>query len=125
MRPSCRCVDSSVRAARAELEGPATFAVVLAFPFSVLVPAALAVTFALLLWVNPGSVRSLARQRDSGEDGASPGLRRAREIAAAERKSARTEIAIGVVLFVIYACALAADRPSHGHRDDAAITIGG
>jgi hypothetical protein len=60
--------------------------------------------------------------RDRGSSSTSPGRMRARAIANAERKSFRTDVAIGVVLFVIYVCAVAADRaPHHHHHDDASI----
>ena len=60
--------------------------------------------------------------RDRGASSAAPGRMRARAIADAERKSFRTDVAIGVVLFIIYVCAVAADRAPHHHQhDDASI----
>jgi hypothetical protein len=71
------------------------------------------------------ALQKLARDRGSSESASSPGHLRARALAAAERKSVRTDVAIGAILFVIYACALAADRaPHHHHEDASAIKIG-
>ncbi len=71
------------------------------------------------------ALQKLARDRGASEAESSPGHLRARALAAAERKSFRTDVAIGVVLFVIYACAVAADRAPHPHHDDAAaVKIG-
>jgi hypothetical protein len=67
------------------------------------------------------ALQKLVRDRASS---LSPGHMRARAIAAAERKSFRTDVAIGVVLFVIYVCAVAADRAPHHHHDDAAAQSG-
>lgn len=79
----------------------------------------------LALLASGWALQKFARDRGSSESESSPGHVRARAIAAAQRRSIRTDVAIGVVLFVIYACAVAADRAPHHHSDDAAaIKIG-